>query len=295
VTIFPAANLDRADRSVFMRALRLALLALVSPSALLAVPAFAATPLAPHRAVYDLVLDKASDRSGITSLAGRMVYEFNGSPCEGYTVKFRFVTQIDSGDNSRVTDQQTTTFEDAEGKTFSFVTKSFVDQNLDKEVKGTATREDNGLKVAIDKPEKSDLELSATQFPTQHLEELIKKANSGETFYETNLFDGSEDADKVMTTTVIVGKKTDSDADKSDPELPALKTLGKDKYWPVEIAYFDDQSADGGEEVPEYRISFKLHENGLTRDLMMDYGEFSMTGKLVNLSLFPAPKQKCDK
>ncbi len=278
-----------------MRALRLALLALVSPSALLAMPAFAATPLAPHRAVYDLVLDKASDRSGITSLSGRMVYEFNGSPCEGYTVKFRFVTQIDSGDNSRVTDQQTTTFEDAEGKTFSFVTKSFIDQNLDKEVKGTATREDDGLKVVIDKPEKSDLELSPTQFPTQHLEELIKKANSGETFYETNLFDGSEDADKVMTTTVIVGKKTESDSDKSDPELPALKTLGKDKYWPVEIAYFDDQAAGGGEEVPEYRISFKLHENGLTRDLMMDYGEFSMTGKLVNLSLFPVSKQKCDK
>jgi len=292
VTIFPAVNQGRADRSVFMRALRLALLALVSPSALIAVPAFAAAPLAPHRAVYDLVLNKASDQSGITGLAGRMVYEFNGSPCEGYTVNFRFVTQIDTGENSRVTDQQTTTFEDAEGKTFSFVTKSFVDQNLDKEVKGTATREDNGLKVAIDKPEKNDLELAATQFPTQHLEELIKKANSGETFYETNLFDGSEDADKVMTTTVIVGKK--SEADKSDPELPALKDLGKDKYWPVEIAYFDDD-AGGGEEVPEYRISFKLHENGLTRDLMMDYGEFSMTGKLVNLSLFPVPQQKCSK
>ena len=41
----------------------------------------------------------ASDRSGITGLSGRMVYEFNGSPCEGYTVKFRFVTQIDTGEN----------------------------------------------------------------------------------------------------------------------------------------------------------------------------------------------------
>ena len=46
-----------------------------------------------HRAVYDLALDKASDRSGIIGLRGRMVYEFNGSPCEGYTVNFRFVTQ----------------------------------------------------------------------------------------------------------------------------------------------------------------------------------------------------------
>lgn len=275
-----------------MRASRLALLALLASPTLTAVPAFAAAPLAPHRAVYDLVLDKASDNSGITGISGRMVYEFNGSACEGYTVKFRFVTQIDTGENSRVTDQQTTTFEDAEGKTFSFVTKSFVDQTLNREVKGTATREKDGLKVEIDKPEKNSLELPATQFPTQHLVELISKANSGETFYETNLFDGSEDADKVMTTTVIVGKK--SDAQKSDPELPVLKDLAAEKYWPVDIAYFDENT-DGGEELPEYRIAFKLHENGLTRDLIMDYGDFSMTGKLVNLALFPAPKEKCER
>lgn len=275
-----------------MRAVRLALLALLSTSAIGTVPAFAVTPLAPHRAVYDLVLDHASDKSGITGLTGRMVYEFNGSPCDGYTVNFRFVTQINTGDNTRLTDQQTTTYEDAEGKTFSFVTKSFVDQNLEREVKGTATREKAGLNVSIDKPEKNHLELGRTQFPTQHLEELIRKANSGETFYETNLFDGSEDADKVMTTTVIVGKQTESS--KTDPELPALKGLAKDKYWPVNIAYFDETSKNG-EEIPEYRISFKLHENGLTRDLVMDYGDFSMTGKLVNLKLFDQPQQKCNK
>ena len=273
-----------------MRLSRLAVLASVGAAALTATSAFAAAPLISHRAVYDLALDKASDRSGITGLHGRMVYEFNGSPCEGYTVNFRFVTRIDTGENSRVTDQQTTTFEDSGGKSFSFVTKSFSDQALEKELKGTATREPDGLKVEIDKPEKNTIDLRKTQFPTQHLEELINKANTGETFYETNLFDGSENGDKVMTTTVIVGKKTDAPA--NDPELPVLKTLGKDQYWPVDIAYFDDAN-DGGEEVPEYRIAFKLHENGLTRDLTMDYGDFSMTGKLVNLSVFDTPPQTC--
>ena len=145
-----------------------------------------------------------------------------------------------------------------------FVTKSFTDQALERELKGTAMREPNGLKVEIDKPEKNSLELRKTQFPTQHLVELIGKANTGETFYETNLFDGSENGDKVMTTTVIVGKKADAEA--TDPELPVLDKLSKDKYWPVDIAYFDEAN-DGGEEVPEYRIAFKLHENGLTRDL----------------------------
>ena len=274
-----------------MRATRLALLALVSPSALIAAPAFAAAPLLPHRAVYDLVLDEASDKSGITGLSGRMVYEFNGSACEGYTVKFRFVTQIDTSENSSLTDQQTTTFEDAEGKTFSFVTKSFTDQTLERELKGTARREADGLKVEIEKPEPNSVELERTQFPTQHLVELIGKANTGENFYETSVFDGSEDGDEVMTTTVVVGKK--EPVEKGDPEAPALAGLAKEKFWPVDIAYFDE-ATEGGEEMPEYRISFKLHESGLTRDLVMDYGEFSMTGKLVNLALFDPAPQNCN-
>lgn len=276
-----------------MRASRLAILAVLAGSAVPLAPAWAVVPLQPHRAVYDLSLDKASDRSGITGITGRMVYEFNGSACEGYTVQFRFVTQISTNDISRLTDQQTTTFEDAQGKTFSFVTKSFVDQALDKEVKGTATRDPNGLTVALDKPQKNSFELGATQFPTQHLVELIGKAEKGETFYETSLFDGSEDADKVMTTTVIVGKRLETAKD--DPERPALATLAADKVWPVDIAYFDESKKDGGEDLPEYRISFKLHENGITRDLVMDYGDFSMTGKLVNLSLFDqAPQSNCN-
>ena len=274
-----------------MRSSRFLAAAFLGTSAIVAFPAYAAAPLIAHRAVYDLSLDKASDRSGITGLHGRMVYEFNGSPCEGYTVNFRFVTRIDTDGNSRLTDQQTTTFEDGGGKTFSFVTKSFTDLALERELKGMAQREPNGLRVEIDKPEKNTLELRKTQFPTQHLVELINKANTGQNFYETNLFDGSDNGDKVMTTTVVVGKKTATKD--TDPEFPVLDKLANDQYWPVEIAYFNDKG-DGGEEVPEYRIAFKLHENGLTRDLVMDYGDFSMSGKLVNLSVFDKqPQQAC--
>ena len=255
-----------------------------------AAPAAAGQLLAPHRAVYDLALEKASDRSGITGITGRMVYEFNGSACDGYTVTFRFVTRIDTGDTTRLTDQQTTTFEDSDGKSFSFVTKSFVDQNLDKEIRGTATRDDKGVKIDLEKPEQQSIDIASTQFPTQHLVDLLDKADTGDTFYETSLFDGSEDANKAMTTTVIIGKQ--GEGNNGDPEAPALASLDKDKFWPVDIAYFDE-TKNGGEELPEYRISFKLHENGITRDLLMDYGEFSMTGKLVNLKLFDVKPQTC--
>ncbi len=43
--------------------------------------AAAAGALAPHRAIYDIELKEASERSGIEGMRGRMVYEFNGSEC----------------------------------------------------------------------------------------------------------------------------------------------------------------------------------------------------------------------
>ena len=273
-----------------MRATRLALVVLATFSSAVPGVASAARMLAPHRAVYDLALEHASDKSGISAITGRMVYEFNGSACEGYTTTFRFVTRIDTADTTRLTDQQTTTFEDADGKNFSFVTKSYVDQALDKEVKGTATREGNTVKVSLEKPESKSIDLATTLFPTQHLLDLLGKADLGDTFYETSLYDGSEDADRAMTTTVVIGKRAEDG--KGDPEAPALASLEKDRVWPVEIAYFDE-TKKGGEELPEYRISFKLHDNGVTRDLVMDYGEFAMTGKLVNLKLFDVKPETC--
>ncbi len=63
-----------------MRALRLASLVLLASPALVSSAGFAgAVPLVQHRAVYDLKLSDASDRSGITGITGRMVYEIRGS------------------------------------------------------------------------------------------------------------------------------------------------------------------------------------------------------------------------
>ena len=270
-----------------MRLKRFIEVAIVGGLPLAVSPVLAQPILTPHRAVYDIALERASDRSGITSISGRMVYEFDGSECEGYTVTFRFVSQIDTADLSRITDQQTTTYEDAKGETFDFVTKSYVDQQLDSETKGSARRREGVTIVAVQKPEEAAIELDESHFPTQHLVELIEKAKSGESFYETSLFDGSEDADRIMTTTVIIGKQ--EEPQKQDEELPAAEAIATQAYWPVSIAYFDLSDVEG-EEIPDYRIDFKLHENGITRDLVMDYGEFSMKGKLVNLTILDRPK-----
>ena len=247
--------------------------------------AASASTLLPHRAVYDLELKDASDRSGITGLKGRMVYEFNGSPCEGYTTTFRYVTEIDNGEQLRLTDQQTTTFEEGDGSAFRFLTKNFVDKQLDTETIGDATNDKGAIAVKLTKPSEQKLDLGKSQFPTQHLIELLEKAGKGENFYETTIFDGSDEANKVLTTTIIIGKNDKKAADAGD-DAP-MKDMKASRFWPVSMSYFEDEKENEG--LPVYQIAFKLYENGITRDLTMDYGDFSMTGKLVDLKVFNAP------
>ncbi|MDK1388121.1 cell envelope integrity EipB family protein [Sinorhizobium sp. 8-89] len=243
-----------------------------------------ASALAPHRAVYDLELKDASDRSGISSMYGRMVYEFNGSACEGYTVSFRFMTQVDTGEEVRLTDQQTTTYEDMRNGNFRFLTRSFTDEKLDKEVRGSAHEDKTGVKVELTAPDKREVALAESRFPTEHMLEVIERAKKGDAFFEARIFDGSDTGDKTLITSTFVGKARKPASD--DADVGKAGQLAAENYWPVTISYFNDDKS--GDALPIYRMSFKLYENGVTRDLTMDYGDFVLSGKLAKLEVFNA-------
>ena len=257
------------------------------------VPALAgvegAAGLLPHRAVYDLKLKDASDRSGIEGLNGRMVYEFTGSACTGFTTNFRFVTRINTGEDTRLTDQQTTTFENTEKGEFRFETKSFTDEQLDKEVSGTATEADSKVKVAIDLPDPREVELTASAFPTEHMLEVIRNARNGKRFFEARIFDGSENGDQSMITNTVIGPQQKPEKDDAGDAAKAGE-FADAAYWPVSIAYFNDGGS--GDTTPVYSMSFKLYDNGITRDLTMDYGDFVLSGSLSRLDLLDKPN--CD-
>jgi EipB-like len=250
-----------------------------------AVPALANTAFSPHRAVYDIKLERAEEQTGISAMDGRLVFQFDGSACDGYTMNMRFVLRMQLPENLRITDQQTTTFESGDGAEFNFVTKTFTDQKLDKELRGSATRDAKGIEVNVEKPEGLDVKLEPSQFPTMHLAELIKRAQAGDTFYETSLFDGTDEGDRLMKTSVVIGKKTANT--QGDVELSKAAPLKDQQFWPVTIAYFDPTEETSGESEPQYRITFKLYENGITRDLEMDYGEFALKGAMTELDMLP--------
>jgi len=249
--------------------------------------AAAAAGLAPHRAVYDMKLEDASAQAGVSGVVGRMVYDFKGDACEGYSVEFRFVTQFqDESGGSQVTDLRTASFEDAQAQTFQFLSKTFVNNKLIEETRGTARQGERVKEVELDEPEERQLEISrGALFPTEHLRFIIAAAANGDRFVAADVFDGSETGDKVYPTTAVIGFPR-SDV-LLETEKAALAEVAETDYWPVTIAYFDP-SADQttGEQMPAYQLSFLLHENGVSHDLTLDYGDFKLAGQLSELELY---------
>ncbi len=244
--------------------------------------------LSPHRAAYEVRLLKATERSGIEAMSGRIVYEITGNECEGLTIRYRFVTNITSSDSTYQTDQQISTFESPDGKEFTFLTKTFVDQRPESTVRGNAVRTPAGLKVALAEPAERSLDLPDGIFMSSHLIDVIEKAKAGESLVRAQVFDGSEGADEVVLSSTFVGaaKLTEKPLEGETPEaLDKLKGL---KAWPVTISYFEGDPGKSAEVVPSYEASFLLYPNGVSRHLVMRYPDYSLVGELTSLEMLNA-------
>ena len=69
--------------------------------------------LVPHRAIYDLTLGETRGNSQIAGVRGRILYDFDGNACQGYSLEFRQVSELDTGEGKMSTsDLRSTTWED---------------------------------------------------------------------------------------------------------------------------------------------------------------------------------------
>jgi hypothetical protein len=266
----------------------LTLLALVAPA--VAAPPTSPVFLAPHRAVYDLKLLKTTGSRGISSVRGRILYDFSGSPCEGYTLKFRQVSEIDSGETkAMLSDLRSTTWEDATARKFSFNSQNLLNDRRTEAVDGRAERSATAVMVTLAKPEvkKLTLPLDAV-FPTDHMRRIIIAAREGKSILQFPVFDGSDNGQKLFHTLTVIGKPIAPGAKPPGDAAAKIPALAKLTRWPVTISYFESESAkqqQTGEQTPVYSISFELYENGISRALTLDYADFSLAGEMTGLEL----------
>lgn len=279
-----------------MRGGRRSLLAAVAFGAVCALShqalAFAAKKLVPHRAIYEMTLEEARSASGVSSIDGRMVFEFTGSSCDGYSLNMRMVTQLtDSQGQTNLTDLRSSTWEQSDGKKFRFQSAQYLNDKLGDVTMGRAVRvtPDEPIKVKLSQPSRAEINISGQiLFPTQHSIALIEKALGGESLFQARIYDGSEKGRKVYETTAFIGTQVGAGAEAGELETVAKeKKLGQLPSWPVSIGYFEPKN---GDLTPSYQIDFRLYENGVSRDLLIDYGDFSIHGRLSSLEYLKAKK-----
>ncbi len=249
--------------------------------------------LLPHRAVYDLSLIKASDRSGIIGMNGRIVYEMTGSKCDGFSVRFRFMTEVQTTRKNFTNDQRTTSFEGGDGRSFSFVNQSYLNGQLEQELRGRANRGEEKLSVKITKPETVNVELDDAIFMTEHIGILIEAAQEQQSIVAAKLFDGSDKGDELVDTTAVIGKRRAEITDVEGEPDQVSQLFKEQSAWPISVSYFSTApSAEQGERLPIYQVSFIMHESGVSRDLKMLYDDYSLKGDLKQIEFLE--KASCD-
>ena len=63
--------------------------------------------------------------------------------------------------------------------------------------------------------------------------------------------------------------------------------LASASSWPVQVSYFSPNAKEG---LPEYQVSYRLYDNGVSSNLVLDYGDIVINGTLTELTyLVPDP------
>lgn len=241
----------------------------------------------PHQALYDLSLMKSRGSAAIDSARGRILYNFSGSACEGYTSEFRQVSELNSGEGKvTLSDLRSTTWEDGAGKSFRFKIDSRMNESDSSPVDGIAERTGDHITVKLRQPETKTFTLDgATVFPTEQIQRIIAAAREGKSLLELTVYDGSDNGQKVYNTLTVIGQPIPGDRSVAapDPSITSdqMKSLTR---WPVTVSYYDrDTKGKDGEQTPVYAMAFELFENGVSRALVLDYNDFVVSGALGKL------------
>jgi hypothetical protein len=238
----------------------------------------------PHQALYNLSLVKSRGSASIDNARGRILYNFSGSPCEGYASEFRQVSELNSGEGKvTLSDLRSTSWEDAEGKSYRFTIETRMNDVETRPVDGLAERTGDHITVKLKQPEAKTFTLDgSTVFPTEQIRRIISAAKQGKSLLELTVYDGSDNGEKVYNTLTVIGQPIPADRSTgiADPSISndQMKSLAR---WPVTVSYYDrDAKAKDGEQTPVYAMSFELFENGVSRALVLDYNDFVISGAL---------------
>ncbi|HVC56804.1 MAG TPA: cell envelope integrity EipB family protein [Stellaceae bacterium] len=244
----------------------------------------AAAEIMPHRALYTMSLGRASGDAGVVAASGTMAYRW-GQTCDGWTVEQRYRLKMGYADTPDVAVASNfVTWESRDGLRYRFNQKETRNGATDEEIRGSATLDGPGKggTAVFEKPEGKSFHLPpGVLFPSAHTIFLIDRAKAGATFIAKQIFDGAS-VDNAVLVSAVIGPKIEPDA-AAARKSPLLNRPG----WRVRLAFFP---SDPKIEKPDYELGMLLLDNGVSRNMVIDYGDYAITATLDDIEAVPKPK-----
>jgi acyl-coenzyme A thioesterase PaaI-like protein len=238
--------------------------------------------MAPHRAAYRLDLDAARD-SGIGAVQGAMVFEV-ADACEGWATRQRLTMTVTDRDGNTVdTNSDYATFEAKDATALRFSLTQSSQGAVSSRVSGEATLGADGSgRVRFAEPAGQEEALPpGTLLPMRHTVLAVEAARAGKRILVAPLFDGTSDEGAQDTTTII---STWAEA-QGAPRFPLLANQASGR---MRIAFFErGATGGGGASQPDYEVGLRYFANGVADEITMDFGEFSVSGRLLELAPLP--------
>lgn len=258
---------------------RLVALAALMVLALPALAAAAGVPLAAHKALYALTLERV--RGDVVAAHGTMGYEVIDA-CDGWAVRQRLDMRITNGEGQTIDMiSDYATWEAKDGRRLRFHMKQTTEEAVTSQTDGEATVPANGAHgvVHYTKPRRSTVALPrGTLFPMAHTAAILQAAREGRRFMNLPLFDGTSETGAEDSSIVITHRY------KPEPtRWPALSKLASSR---VHVAFYDWGSKDM---LPDFQVGMRYWDNGVADDMTMDFGEFVMHARMVDFA--PQPRR----
>src|SRR6266576_323398 len=227
-----------------VRSLALTMAAVAVGSSFAGGPAVAAAsgPFLSHQALYELSLIKSRGSNAINAARGRILYNFSGSSCEGYTSEFRQVSELNSGEGKMtLSDLRSTSWEDGAGKSYRFKIDTRMNDSDASPVDGVAERSGDHITVKLKQPVAKTFNLEGNVvFPTEQIHKIIEAARSGKSVLELTVYDGSDNGEKVYNTLSVIGQPIPGDRTVAAPDPSTSRDMMKSlTRWPVTVSYYD--------------------------------------------------------
>jgi EipB-like len=262
---------------------RLALAAAAAALLLAGAPP-AGAQISPHLALYSMTLGSTRSDSGVVEARGTMAYKW-GETCDGWTIEQRYRLRLHYAESADVDiESNFVTWESKDGRRYRFNQRETRNGEVSQEIRGSAHLDGPGRAgvAEFEKPKPQTMTLPpGVLFPSAHTILLIKEAEKGERFVTRQIFDGATNENAAQVSAVIADKVEPPAADRKNPLLDR-------PGWHMRLAFFP---VDPNAEKPDYELGMVLLDNGVSRDMVIDYGDYSIRAKLDDIE--PLGKPSC--